>query len=708
MSEAADVRVDRLYELLPVVYRQRDLERGSPLRDLLRVIAEQVNLIDDDIAGMYEDWFIETCQDWVVPYIADLIGYKAVHAGVFEGSGEEGRLRSSALLPRRQVANYIRDLRRRGTLALLENLAVESAGFPSRAVEFYQLLARTQSLDHRNERGRLADLRDGEALDLIDTPFDRVAHVVDVRNVDAPRGAGRYNIPSAGAFAWRLRAFPSTNVPATFLQQRSSGYAFYSFSPLGNDAPLFTRAEREAETTGIAAEINVPTPIRRRALELHRDDYYGRGKSFAIWLDGAADPVPAERIVAADLTGWKYRPNDGDVAVDPQLGRILLTQEAAELRVSYHYGFSGDVGAHESARQLAQPQHAVLYRVGPAEDHQTIASALAAWKKEAPPAAVIEIADNEVYVERLDDIELLENTSLQIRAANRRRPVLRLLDYNVSRGERLTIVMHEHARFTLDGILLAGRPLRIEGAKGSHPDVGVTIRRSTLVPGWELHHDCSPAAPEEPSLELDNVGGAVTIDRSIVGSIAVASDAAAVEPIAITIRDSIVDATSEEREAVGGPGAGYAWAALSIVRSTIVGHVLAHGMPLGENSIFTSLVRIARRQHGCVRFCSVPRESRTPRRYHCQPDLVVSHAEPGQQEAEQRRVRPRFTSLQFGDPGYCQLARDVAPEIARGADDQSELGAFHHLFMPQREANLRARLDQSTPAGMTTGIIYAD
>jgi hypothetical protein len=36
------------------------------------------------------------------------------------------------------------------------------------------------------------------------------------------------------------------------------------------------------------------------------------------------------------------------------------------------------------------------------------------------------------------------------------------------------------------------------------------------------------------------------------------------------------------------------------------------------------------------------------------------------------------------------------------------MGAFHDLFEPQRIANLRARLDEYTPAGMETGIIYAD
>jgi hypothetical protein len=700
-------RIDRLYELLPVVYRQRDVVEGLPLRALLRVIAEQVAVIEDDFAQMYDDWFIETCRDWVVPYIADLVGYQATAAAAtIEAADDESRLRMTAIIPRRAVAHYVRDLKRRGTLALLENLASDSGGFSSRAVEFYALMARTQSLDHLNTRGKLADLRAGDSLDLIDTPFDRVAHTADLRNIGAARTPGRHNIPNAGSYIWRLRSYPVTDAPALFLQQRSRGYALYAFSQLGNDSPLFTRAEPEIDSTSIAGEINVPAPIRRRALELHRDSYYGVGKSFAISIDDV--PVAAERIVAADLTDWKYRPSDQQVAVDPELGRIVLPREVDTIRVSYHYGFSSDVGAHESSRIIAQPRGASLYRVGAKERHTRLGLALEQWKKDKPRHAVIEIADNEIYTEPLDDITIEAESSLQIRSANRNRPVIRMLDYDITRGERLNIVMHPRARFTLDGVVLAGRPLRIEGATDKVADVHVTIRRSTLVPGWDIHHDCTPHAPGRASIELENATGQVMVDHSIVGPIAVNDETAKSEPVRISVRDSIIDATSTELEAVSGPANGYAWTNLTILRSTIVGSVLAHGMDLGENSIFNGLVRIVRRQRGCVRFCYLTPASRTPQRYHCQPDLAVSHAASVHADEERRRVSPRFTSMRFGSPAYCQLALDCPDEIAAGADDASEMGVFHDLFMPQRAANLRARLDGSTPAGMESGIIYAD
>src|SRR5437660_12555224 len=102
-------RVDRLYNLLPSVYRMRDAALGWPLQALRRVIAEQVNLVEDDIAQLYENWFIETCQDWVVPYIGDLVGYQIVHEAGEPGdvTTVEGQLRNSILIPRADVANTI-------------------------------------------------------------------------------------------------------------------------------------------------------------------------------------------------------------------------------------------------------------------------------------------------------------------------------------------------------------------------------------------------------------------------------------------------------------------------------------------------------------------------------------------------------------------------------------------------------------------------
>ena len=116
----------------------------------------------------------------------------------------------------------------------------------------------------------------------------------------------------------------------------------------------------------------------------------------------------------------------------------------------------------------------------------------------------------------------------------------------------------------------------------------------------------------------------------------------------------------------------------------------------------------------------MPPGCRTPRRYHCQADLVekpvlelfmqgkITRPEMNRRiETESLRVRPQFNGARYGKPAYCQLADACAVEIKRGADDESEMGVFHDLFNPQREANLRARLNEYTPAGTDAGILFA-
>jgi hypothetical protein len=238
--------------------------------------------------------------------------------------------------------------------------------------------------------------------------------------------------------------------------------------------------------------------------------------------------------------------------------------------------------------------------------------------------------------------------------------------------------------------------------------IRVTIRHSTLVPGWALHCDCEPKRPAEPSLELFNVNAKVSIEHSIIGSIQVNQDEVQTDPIPIQISDSILDATSSEREALDAPGYPVAHAQLTILRSTVFGQILVHSIALAENSIFDGIITAARRQQGCVRFCYITPGSRTPRRYNCQPDLVEQAAPDDLKQVERDRVRPQFNSTRYGTPTYCQLANRCAEEIKQGADDESEMGVFHDLYQPQRAANLRARLDEYIPAGMEAGIIYAN
>ena len=733
--------LDRLYELLPAIYRRRDADEGLFLQNLLRIIAEQVNLVDADMVRLYDDWFIETCQDWVVPYIGELIGYRPARE-----AGEPGDVTTAAggrqnkiLFPRQDVANTIGQRRRRGTLSVLAQQARDAAGWPARAVEFFSHLGVTQPLQFPDiapdpRRGGLVDLRDSRGLERLEQhngAFDGIAHTVDTGGLTAGGSRGRFNLPSVGLFAWRLRSYPVTLRQP--YNQEAQGRQCYAFSVLGNDIPLFTRPEPPPRGVPVTDEIQVPAPISRPLLERRLGDLYGIGKSLALWWvppDGRGPRprttdlservlIPPDRIIVTDLTDWQYRTPRGKVAVDPVLGRIAFAPTTAELPVrgfwvSYHYGFPADLGGGEYRRPVTQPSDDTrVYQVGERSQFRRIGEALDRWRADQPRHAFIELTDSGVYVEQIV-VDLQEEQSLELRAVSGAAPVVRLLDWQTEQADSLTVNSERGACFVLDGILVSGRGMRVAGGLGR-----LVIRHSTLVPGWTLQPDCEPRRPAEPSLELDNVDAQVAISHTIIGSIQVSHDEVMRDPIRIDIDDSVLDAAAPDREALGAPGWPFAHVELAVRRSTVFGEIQAHAIALGENSIFDGVVRVARRQRGCLRFCYVAPGSRTPRRFQCQPDLVVQPIEEQFRRGEltsaerdvavnqeQLRVKPEYNSVRYGTPTYCQLALGAADEIRRGADDESEMGVYHDLFQPQREANLRSRLRDFTPAGVQSAIIF--
>ncbi|KUL52436.1 hypothetical protein ADL22_05030 [Streptomyces sp. NRRL F-4489] len=717
---------DGLAELLPRWHRLRDAERGEPLRALLAVIAEQVDRVRDGVAQQYDDWFVETAAEWVLPYLGDLVGYRplpgyerVLATGLRDGGLPDASRRrlAEALAPRRDVAATVANRRRKGTLPLLEELSADVAGWPARAVELSRLVTHHQPVRlygsatgaadaRRAARGRLVDVRDGAALDLAGGPFGTLPRTADVRRANSRRSQGGYSPTGVALYVWRLKPYALTRSPAYCLDRARS---LYTFSILGNDTPLLTRPEPEPSAAHLAAVDNVPAPITRRQLHDRLADYYGPGKSFVIRRDGEDRPVPLADLVVADLSAWRYRPRRGQIAVDPELGRIAFGARSAPRQgvwVDYHYGFGDDLGGGQYPREPdgrpARPEAAV-YRVGPGAPFRRIMDAYAAWRHDrragnGAPEGIIEIVHSGAYQEQLD-FDLEAGDRLQLRAAEGTRPVIRLLDWYSNRPDALNIRAlggdcppGERPRMVLDGLLVTGRGLNVTGPLGA-----LVLRHCTLVPGWSLEPECHPASPEEPSLVLDRTTACVEIDRTVLGTIEVIGDEVGTDPLLIHLRDSVLDATGTDRAALSAPDCRHAHAELSVHRTTVLGEVHVHAVRLAENSLFTGRLHTARRQVGCVRFSYVPPGSRTPRRYRCQPDLAGP--------ADAARVRPLLRSARYGTPWYAQLADGCPEEIRRGAEDGAEMGAYHDLYLPQRMDSLRARLAEYTPAGVGAGVV---
>jgi hypothetical protein len=768
---------DRLYALLPSAIRVRDLASDDqPLRSILSVISEQVDVLENDIAQLYENLFIETCQEWVVPYIGDLVGYQVLYeAGEPTSStGREALLLDRILIPRQDVGNTVRARRRKGTLGVLPELARDVAGWPAIAVELGTLAGLTQALnDLRAARGRTVDVHQQSALDRIGGPLDALSRTFEIRATASQAASGALPTSGVGLFVPRYRSYSVSFCTAAWI--RGVGDHCFTFSPLGEDLTLFGRPQAALRGAGGAI-----LPIA-----LSRDDvgdplHYGVGKSLAVWIGSQGEKrepalVPIEAVVPADLTHWRHQPEPGKIAVDALRGRLSFARDEIPHRVfvAYHYGFSFEIGASEYPRTLRSIPSALLtaavddnaitfggrviagidvgvtidgsatasytttgadtlesvaaalgmaiaalgipgisasanktlltvagaqallvafpprtYSVASTrhhESHRLLAETLARWRSDGPARAIIEIEDSEVYDEEDLDIQLGGRQYLEVRAASGARPFIRMVNADVGQPDVVRVVGDATATFVLDGLMIGGG-IRVAGNLGE-----LTVRRSTLIPGWSALRHGDRHRHIEPSIAVNGSPASLRIEKSILGPISVEREESPPRPLRMAISDSIVGA-DHRGEALGSPDARAADVELRILRTTAFGRMRAHSIVLAENVIFDDAVTVTDRQHGCFRFCYVPPESRTPSRYECQP-------------AEGDQVVPAFVSKRFGDAGYARLQDDGRKQILEGADDRSEMGAFHDLFLAQRKANLVTRLAEYTPAGVVTSVL---
>jgi hypothetical protein len=699
---------ERLYSLLPAVHRIRDYEQGGPLRALVEVLAQQGTVLEESLEQLYDDQFVETASPWALPYIGDLLGI----AG----------LPGEPLTPRAEVANTLSYRRRKGTAHVLERLARDVTGMPARAVEFFQIIATTQHVNHvRPENVAWVSLKSAARLEQLGGAFERlegaadITHTAEVRRIQT--GRGRYDIPNVGIFLWRLRAYRLTRSPAAPATDAGSvaGRCF-RFHPLGCDAQLFNRPVTEEDPVTLAQPANVPERITRRAMYDHPGRFYGALRSILVETvsgSGAIHTLPVEAVRVCNLDGWDAGPFPAGcvVSIDPVLGRMRFADAQANPPLAtFHYGFTADLGGGEYDRGTAADDVGLLVYVSmreedvprPAPDRphfpnfRSIDGALGYL---GVNTGIIEIVDNGRYPIDTALTELdARGRRLTLRAGDHVRPVIALDgDLRLRGGPDDSI--------SLDGLLVTGGGLVVTSPGGMVDGLGrLRIRHCTLVPGLALDEAGDAVHPGVPSLTVQSAATGVEIERSILGAVQAEMDAR------ITIDDSIVDSGSTGGVAYEGCAGCAFGAALAVRNCTLVGKVKADAFELASNTLFLAEVAAAddpalwpcpvearRTQEGCMRFCYVPPGSRTPRRFQCLPV----------RDADDARLRPWPESLRYGDPWYGALPASAPAQVRRGAEDEGEMGAFHLLYLPQREAHLRARLDEYLRFGLEAGVFYA-
>ncbi|MBN9376279.1 MAG: DMT family transporter, partial [Cellulomonas sp.] len=263
----------------------------------------------------------------------------------------------------------------KGTAAVIEQLARDVTFYPARVVEFWALLIQSQHVNHvRAGNAQSVDIRAADRAAQVGTPFDPWAHTLEIRPIAGREG--RYAIPNIGVSLWRLLAAPlgfafddPTDVQGGVTPRAvAAADGRFFLHPAGVDAPLFNRPRGEPEIAHLATEAELPAPLRRfplrqelvarRAGTADPAGYFGLQPVLQIRLNGAT--LAPERLFIAHLGeqsggGWRRPAAQGDVMIDPELGRLSLhpADAALPLEVAYAFGTPGQVGAGPWDRRSA-------------------------------------------------------------------------------------------------------------------------------------------------------------------------------------------------------------------------------------------------------------------------------------------------------------------------------------------------------------------
>jgi hypothetical protein len=690
----------RLLDILPEIFRTRDGAMASeiaarmgfeppsvdgdpegPLHSLLEALALQFDALEAEVDNLYDDLFIETCADWLVPYIGDLVGARIVDV-------------DDSVSARRQVASTIELRRSKGTARALAERARKLMRESSEAIEYFQHLVVTLNLNFPGDNRAMTVALNGEQGRKNDLPHVVGQHIPELRDM---RDGGRFAIPNIGVRCWTLRSLP--HVETTPLAASDGGLGHFRFSPTGADIALWRKREPVPDDPFARARLRVeeiPGPIPMIDAVDRPDVYFGDEKSIEMVIRG--DAVSVDDICFCHLGdapggGWNQRGTDDElekIRIDPVRGRFVLPEDlsatgAEDIRVLYHYGTAFDAGGGYYRQLTQDPATAVdPDDLRDVEVEDTAAAAQAALQDALSDLAArphVRLLDGQqIVAPKLTPLPA--NRSMVIEAGPDIWPSLQLSDiWRLTEGD--------DSELTVRGLRLINGTLQIdtEGLKR------LRLVDCTILPGLALNPDGSPVNPSSIALDIQQNGLEVECERCVLGRVALGKGSH------VILFDSIVDASAVGEVAIAGHSGGFE-GVLSAERTTVLGRVRVREMGEVSECLFarrpkapsSETVTVERLQYGCVRYTGLPPLASVPRRYRCYPN----------HETEDPRD-PTFAALTPAKAAYGRLLASSPVEILGGADGGTEMGITNRTSWQRRKHLLARDLPDWTPFAMVAG-----
>lgn len=201
-----------LLEALPEIYRTRDAARDADHKDNgeghLAAYLDSCGMLLDAVYNIldqrYRDCFPETCQEWLLPYFAELLGASMQSPHI------EGR--------RREIMHSVAWRQAKGSLTTVRDIAEKIGCFGKPVVqEGWKRLARTARFDGPFVFPTTVDLREKKSHEDFVGHLDTAPHFVDIRKPDWNRGHA--NPRAALVYAPPYTGFFTGEKPAMFAWQ---------------------------------------------------------------------------------------------------------------------------------------------------------------------------------------------------------------------------------------------------------------------------------------------------------------------------------------------------------------------------------------------------------------------------------------------------------------------------------------------------------
>ena len=721
---------EKIWQMIPPYYRDEDGLAANPgvLRALIEIIASQAAHVRRSQDRVWEDQFIELCQDWAVPYIGALVATRMLPAVNRRGS-------------RVDVAKTIYYRRRKGTTVVLEELITDVTGWSGKLVETFRYLGRSwhrldPPLSNRGTTlsgtpaGGFAELRRPEAALLTGGPFNEFHHTPDIRR---PLGVqGRPNIPTLAFHLYPLAVHELSNV---FPKKQGSDRRF-TFDPSGRDVPLFMPGADTFDWANWRSPRawEVPAPMTCTLIN-HAEFELGEKQILQAWDDyGLSDDQVKE---LRTLSGLRYRREPDfyraleqlpsvtvsltasvyqglyDVALVPDCARNGLISDAVEVHRTKDQAvprtavIGGDLSVWSpravlNKELMIDPQRGRFQFLtgtgtvgethcryhygfslgigagGHARDH------VEAIEADGDPLegggrihydrlfndGVAEIKDSATYSPVSDKRDV---KNLRVQSANGQRPYcLMKTNWVLNTGT------NTDATVALDGLWLGAKSDQKLILRGDFETVH--LAHMTLDPGGARNDEEMVPSINPVVLSVQGHIETLVIEKSILGRIDI-SGPGHVEKLMLS--DSILQAPSIADMVLATTGD------LIAKRVTIIGGVRAQHLEVGD-SILVGEVNALNPQTGCVRFSALPISNNLPHPYEC------FYLSAGMQ---------LFHSTRFGDPGYCRLRDSLDREILEGAEEGLEMGAFNLALRPVKLESLTIKIEEYMPFGRLPALI---